>query len=117
MIAAGVKAPHIKIPMITCHNKDVSLDVLALPTQQTPQQAFVWRDPRLFHQSAHQVSRELFMQTDQAIGVSGPVQRLEPLQISVPAAEPRFAILPLRRGRQFQLWVFEDLQRKPGLPG
>jgi hypothetical protein len=43
MVATGIKATHIKVPMIVGHQQQVSLDEFALPPGKSPHEALVIR--------------------------------------------------------------------------
>src|SRR6476620_680425 len=116
MISAGIKTTHVKIPMVVGYHQDIRLDVIALSAQQAAQQVFVGGDAWLVYQPADSMTSKLFMQTDETVGVSGQVQRMEPFQLGVPTAEPCFATLALGLCWYLQLWVLENLQRQSGFP-
>ena len=59
------------------------------------------------------MTSKFFVETNQAVGVFGLVQRTQPFKIGVPTAKPCLTI----RWPNLQSRVFKHLQWQTGLPG
>jgi len=65
VVTAGIKAPHVEIPMIGCHDQKIGFDVFAKPSQNTPLGQFDFTEPSFIDvDTRYLVTRELLMQTD-----------------------------------------------------
>jgi len=81
VVAAGIEAAHVKVPVVVSNDEQVRFNVLALPANQAAHQVLITAHRFSVQQAPSRMKCQLLMQTDQTVRVGRLMQRVQPFQI------------------------------------
>ncbi len=114
MVAAGVEAAHVEVPVVVGEDEEVGLDQHALAQAEAADEPLVRREVRRVGVRAlDDVARHLLVEADDGVRVPRHMRGAQALHVGMPAREPRGAVLARGRGEPR---VLEEPEREPGAP-